>query len=287
MSADREAAGAGAGAAAGAAAPDLLICAGLDPSGGAGLIADVRVASLVGVRPVGVVTALTVQSTQGVQSSHPIDAEVLGAQLAALLSDVEVKAVKLGLLGAVDLARAISEGLHLTAAPVVWDPIAAPSLGSAGVAFDRDLFGQLLRELAPHLTLITPNAGELAVLVGRPIGGPDDLAAAARELAAKLGAAVLAKGGHAGSGGAAESSAESSAESIDVLVAGDLVERLVGPRVPGGEHVHGTGCALSTAIAAHLALGASLVEACRAAKALVAARIAAPVRPGRGAAAIV
>jgi hydroxymethylpyrimidine/phosphomethylpyrimidine kinase len=253
-----------------------LICAGLDPSGGAGLIADVRVAGLVGVRPVGVVTALTVQSTQGVQSSHPLDAEVIGAQLAALLSDVEVKAVKLGLLGAVDVARAIADGLHLTAAPVVWDPIAAPSLGPAGVSFDRDLFGQLLRALAPHLTLITPNAGELAALTGRPIAGPDELAAAARHLASQLGAAVLAKGGHAGG-----------AEAIDVLVSGELVEQLRGPRVPGGEHVHGTGCALSTAIAAHLALGASLVEACRAAKALVGARIAAPVRPGRGAAAIV
>ena len=258
-------------------APDILICAGLEPSGGAGLIADVRVASLVGVRPVGIVTALTIQNTQGVRSSHPLDADVIGAQIAALLSDVEVKAVKLGMLGAVDLAREIADGLSLTAAPVVWDPVGAPSLGD--VSFDRDMFGQMLRELAPHLTLITPNAGELAALTGRPITGPDDLAAAARELADKLGAAVLAKGGHAGAIG--------TIESVDVLVSGELVERLRGPRVPGGEHVHGTGCALSTAIASHLALGASLVEACRAAKALVAARIASPVRPGRGAAAIV
>jgi len=256
------------------AAPDVLICAGLDPSGGAGLIADVRVASLLGARPVGVVTALTVQSTQGVRSSHPLDAEVVGAQLAALLSDIEVKAVKLGMLGAVDLARAIAGGLHLTAAPVVWDPVGAPSLGD--VAFDRDGFEEMLRELAPHLTLITPNMNELAALTGRRIGDLDEVVAAARDLAARAGAAVLAKGGHAGG-----------PESIDVLVEGERVERLRGPRVASGEHVHGTGCALSTAIAAHLALGASLVEACRAAKELVAARIAAPVRPGRGASAIV
>jgi hydroxymethylpyrimidine/phosphomethylpyrimidine kinase len=279
-------AGAGAGAASASAAtataPDVLICAGLDPSGGAGLIADVRVAGMVGVRPVGVVTALTVQNTQGVQSAHPLDAEVVGAQIAALLSDVEVKGVKLGMLGAIDLARALADGLHLTAAPVVWDPVAGASLGA--VAFDRDLFGGMLRELSPHLTLITPNAGELAVLTGRPIAGPDDLAAAARYLAGQLGAAVLAKGGHTGGHASGH---EASAEVIDVLVSGELVEWLRGPRIAGGERVHGTGCALSTAIAAHLALGASLVEACRAAKALVAARIAAPVRPGRGAAAIV
>ena len=255
-------------------APDVLICAGLDPSGGAGLIADVRVASMVGARPVGVVTALTVQSTQGARSAHPLDAEVVGAQIAALLSDIEVKAVKLGMLGAVDLARAIADGLHLTAAPVVWDPIGAPSLGD--VAFDRERFAELLRALAPHLTLITPNADELAALAGRRIGDLDDLVAAARQLAAEIGAAVLAKGGHAGG-----------PEAVDVLVDRERVEQLRGPRVAGGEHVHGTGCALSTAIAAHLALGASLVEACRAAKELVGARIAAPVRPGRGAAAIV
>jgi hydroxymethylpyrimidine/phosphomethylpyrimidine kinase len=255
-------------------APDVLICAGLDPSGGAGLIADVRIASMLGARPVGVVTALTIQNTQGVRSAHPLDADVVGAQIATLLSDVEVKGVKLGMLGAVDIAREIADGLHLTAAPVVWDPISAPSLGD--VSFDRELFEQMLRQLAPHLTLITPNLGELEALTRQRIGGLADLVAAARQLADRLGVAVLAKGGHAGG-----------PESIDVLVDGARVEQLRGPRVVAGEHVHGTGCALSTAIAAHLALGAGLVEACRAAKELVGARIAAPVRPGRGAPAIV
>ena len=294
-------------------APDVLICAGLDPSGGAGLIADVRIASAVGVRPVGVVTALTVQSTQGVRSVHPAEAEVIGAQLADLLSDIEVRGVKLGMLGSLEVARAIADGLHLTAAPVVWDPVGAPSLGD--VAFDRDRFGELLRALGPHLTLITPNAGELAALAGRSIGDLDELAAAARELAGQLGVAVLAKGGHLGGAGALSPEglspgslspgslspgalspeglppgSLSSPESVDILAwgeRGERIEQLRGPRIAGGEHVHGTGCALSTAIAAHLALGAGLVDACRVAKALVAARIAAPVRPGRGASAIV
>src|SRR5262245_40673219 len=253
---------------------DLLICAGLDPSGGAGLIADVRVAAMLGARPVGVVTALTIQNTQGVRSSHPLDADVVGAQLATLLTDVEVHAVKLGMLGALDIAREIGDGLLLTAAPVVWDPISAPSLGN--VAFDRGLFEDQLAELAPHLTLITPNAHELAELAGRPIGDLADAIAAGRALAARCAAAVLVKGGHLRGD-----------EATDVLIDRELVETLRGARIVDGEHVHGTGCMMSTAIATHLALGASLVEACRAAKELVARRIAAPVRPGRGAAAVV
>jgi hydroxymethylpyrimidine/phosphomethylpyrimidine kinase len=259
-----------------AARTDLLICAGLDPSGGAGLIADVRVASMLGTRPVGVVTALTIQNTQGVRSSHPIDADVLGAQLATLLSDVEVRAVKLGMLGAIDIARELGDALHLTAAPVVWDPISAPTLGN--IAFDRGLFEEQLAELAPHLTLITPNAHELGELTGLPIRDLPTAIAAARALAARCEAAVLVKGGHL--------TADPS-EATDVLIDREVVETFRGPRIVDGEHVHGTGCMLSTAIAAHLALGANLVEACRAAKELVAARIAAPVRPGRGAAAVV
>lgn len=259
-----------------AAAPDVLICAGLDPSGGAGLIADVRVASMIGARPVGVVTALTIQNTQGVRSSHPLDADVVGAQLATLLSDIEVKAVKIGMLGAADIAREVADGLHLTAAPVIWDPVSAPSLGD--VSFDRGYFDEMLLALAPHLALITPNAHELAAMVKRPIQTLEDRVAAGQELASRAGTAVLVKGGHADA---------ESGEVIDVLIAGAVIERLRGPRVLGGERVHGTGCALATAIAAHLALGAGLVEACRSAKEFVAARLASPVRPGRGAAAIV
>jgi hydroxymethylpyrimidine/phosphomethylpyrimidine kinase len=259
-------------------APDILVCAGLDPSGGAGLIADVRVAALVGARPVGLVTALTVQDTRGARAVHPVDPEVLGAQVTALLADVEVRAVKLGLLGSAAVARALGAGLHLTAAPVVWDPISAPSLGDA--AFDRGFFADALRSLAPHLTLITPNARDLAALEGGDAAALeadlDARVAAARQLAERAAAAVLAKGGHG-----------AEAEAVDALVTATGVELLVGPRVPGGERVHGTGCALSTAIAAHLAAGMALVDACRAAKAFVAARIADPVRPGRGAAAIV
>ena len=154
-------------AAASESAPDVLICAGLDPSGGAGFLADARIVSLVGGRPVGVITALTVQSTLGMRSSHEIEREVLGEQLNALLTDIEVKAVKIGLLGSRDIALELGEQLALTAAPLVWDPIAGATLGAA-------LYGQALLEIAlkalgRHLTLITPNANELGLLTGTPV----------------------------------------------------------------------------------------------------------------------
>src|SRR4051812_22039291 len=92
-------------------APDLLICAGLDPSGGAGIIADVRIAAELGARPSGVVTALTVQNTTGVIDSQPCDPELVGHQLAFLLTDVEVRAVKIGMIGSTAIAKAIANAL--------------------------------------------------------------------------------------------------------------------------------------------------------------------------------
>lgn len=256
-------------------APNVLICAGLDPSGGAGLIADVRIASTVGVRPIGVVTALTVQSTLGVQDKRAVEGELIGAQLAALLGDIEVAAVKLGMLGSSEVIREVAYGLDLTAAPVVWDPVAAPSRGR--VDFDGALLEEAVAQLARHLTLITPNLGELALLTGSAVEHRAGVIAAAQRLAERTGAAVLVKGGHA------------TGDADDVLVADANAEPLVlpGARIPGGEDVHGTGCALSTAIAAYLARGLALADACREAKALVARHIATAVRPGRGAAAIV
>ena len=255
-------------------APDVLICAGLDPSGGAGLIADVRVVTALGCRPVGVVTALTVQNTTAVIDTEAMSAERVREQLEFLLSDVEVRAVKIGMIGSSPIAEGIAGALALTRAPVVWDPITHPSRGD--VRFVDSQFGLAVAALAPHVTVLTPNAGELAFMTGMAIGSLEDAALVGQALAARLGLAVLVKGGHLGGG-----------ESVDVLCHAGRVEELRGPRTPGGEHVHGTGCALSSAIAAHLARGLELIDACRAAKDFVAARIAAPVRPGRGAPAIV
>src|SRR5438132_13591713 len=136
-------------------APDVLVCAGLDPSGGAGLIADARVLAELGTRPVGVVTALTIQNTTGVVGCHACDPEVVGHQLAFLLTDVEVRAVKIGMIGSTAIAKAIAGALHLTNAPVVGDPILFPSRGDVPLA--DGLFGDAIGALRPHLTVITPN----------------------------------------------------------------------------------------------------------------------------------
>jgi hydroxymethylpyrimidine kinase/phosphomethylpyrimidine kinase len=253
--------------------PDVLICAGLDPSGGAGLIADIRVADELGCRPCGVVTALTVQNTTGVVGSHPCDPDVVGHELAFLMTDIEMRAIKIGMVGSSALARAIANALHLSAAPVVWDPVMYPTRG--GEPLNADPHDDAMTALRPHLTLVTPNKQELFLMTGLPTGTSTMAEAAARALAQKLDTAVLIKGGHfAGN------------ESIDILLHAGGREELRGPRLGRGEDVHGTGCALASAIAAHLAHGRELVEACTLAKEYVAKLIENPVHPGRGAAAV-
>lgn len=256
--------------------PDVLICAGLDPSGGAGLIADARVVGELGGRPVGVITALTVQNTTAVIDTEAMNAPVVREQLEFLLSDIEIHAVKIGMIGSSEIAKSIGAALALTNAPVVWDPVIAPSRGD--VPFIDSLFHHGVAALAPHVTVLTPNMQELAFLSGARIASLDDAVAAGRALANRLDTAVLVKGGHLDT---------ESEESVDALCRASGAELLRGPRVLRGEHVHGTGCALSSAIATHLARGCDLIEACRAAKAFVAARIAAPATPGRGAPAVV
>jgi hydroxymethylpyrimidine/phosphomethylpyrimidine kinase len=258
-----------------AESPTVLIIAGLDPSGGAGLIADVRVCELHGCRPIAVVTALTEQTTAGLRAVNPVDPAVVGEQLRAILADIEVAAVKIGMLGSVAMAEHVADALAMTAAPIVWDPVARASHGAAALT-DSEL-GGVAGVLGPSCTLITPNADEARAITGIAVASTGDAIAAAAILRDDRpdALAVLVKGGHWGDDAAA----------IDVLVAAAGVVELSGPRI-GGDSVHGTGCALSTAIACHLAHGRSLVSACRQAKDFVATRIATPVRPGRGRAAV-
>jgi hydroxymethylpyrimidine/phosphomethylpyrimidine kinase len=203
------------------------------------------------------------------RSCHELDADVVGAQLSTLLTDIEVRAAKLGIIGSGDVLRELGEQLDLTSAPVVWDPIMAPTQGE--VTFGTELFKLALSVLGRHLTLITPNSEELGYLVGADITNLAEAVEGAKVFAQIAKVAVLVKGGHLGTD-----------ESVDVLCHAGGVEYLKGPRLPR-QDVHGTGCALSSAIATHLALGVPLVEACRAAKQFVAERIAQAVSPGRGA----
>lgn len=285
------------------AIPDVLIVSGLDPSGGAGFLADARVISMLGGRPIGAISAMTVQNTEGLRSAHEIDLDVLGAQLNALLTDIEVKAIKIGMLVERDVLRVLDEAFALTNAPIVWDPIAAPTRGQ--VSYGREVLEEGLRVLAPHLTLITPNTRELAILSGTEVTTLVESVDAAKVLARISKVAVLVKGGHVATLAAAQraeivgakhetpgvagdgANIDDALESVDALCTpGGEVEYLRGRRI-ASDDVHGTGCALSSAIATYLALGHSLPAACRAAKEFVAKRIASPVSPGRGAPAVV
>ena len=263
--------------------PSLLVISGLDPSGGAGFIADVRVAEMLAVRAVGVVVALTEQSTTGVRACHPVAAEIIGAQLMALLSDVPVDAVKIGLIPDEGVARAIALALALTTAATVWDPVLQPT---AGPVFFRGDIARAVASLAPHVALITPNAKEAAALTGLPVDSRVQARGAAEALVERGFPAALVKGGHLPGHGA-------DADCIDVLAersaSGEIsLTELRGARLRlPPEGVHGTGCALSTAIACGLAAGVPLVDACRAAKAFVEAKLAQPVQPGRGVGALV
>ena len=253
-------------------ARNLLVVAGLDPSGGAGFLADARVAERHGLRPVGVITALTVQTTSDVHAVEPVAAELVGAQLTALLSDAEVVAGAIGMLGDEAVAVAVAEALRLTAAPLVWDPVLRASAGGA-VLYRGDPRGALA-VLRDHIALVTPNLAEAEALVGFEVRDVASMRRAARAIAGQ-GVACLVKGGHLAGQAAAGGI-------VDVLAAGDSLLEIEGARVPGGEDVHGTGGALATAIACQLARGADLATAARAGAGFVRERLAAPVRSGRG-----
>jgi len=246
----------------------MLIASGLDPSGGAGFIADVRAAELAGVRPIGVLTALTVQDTRGVRRAVAVDPELLGEQLAAVLSDVEVDAVKIGLVADAASATVVAGGLALTGAAVIWDPVVT---ATAGGSMTSDSLAAISEHLAAESTLVTPNLIEASELLGRAIERREQMDEAALELSERLGCAVLLKGGHL----AADE------PPADVVARSGTVRAIVFERIEGPP-VHGTGCFLSSAIAAELALGLELDAAIDAGRARLMARLAAPVVPGRG-----
>ena len=243
--------------------PSALAIAGSDPSGGAGLQADLRAFAAVGVAGWSAVSALTVQNTHGVQAVHPVPADQLRAQLAAVLADVAPGAVKIGMLGGAEQVAAVAEKLAGRGLTVVLDPVLAssggvPLLDAAG----REL---LLARLLPLCTLVTPNLDEAAALTGET-----DPARAARALLARGAGAVLIKGGHA------------PGAPVDQLYHADgTVETFAGERVVT-PHTHGTGCALSAAVAAHLTRGVDLPAAVAAAKALLTDGLRRPVVAGGG-----
>ena len=278
----------------------LLVIAGLDPSGGAGVVADVRLAEHQGVRALAVVTALTVQDTSGVRAVHSLPGELIADQLSALLSDIEVAAVKIGMLGTEEVARAVAAGLALTAAPVVWDPVWAPTSDGTTAREDggsiRLLTGSLAAVaelLARHVTVATPNVPEAAALCGFDVRTVADARRAAGAIADRMECAVVVKGGHLppppakpgatpAIGGGDDRAPRPVGSIVDVLCErGECVE-IDAPRVELVQPVHGTGCAFSTALACELAAGRAIEAAVRTAGQVVRARLSDPARFGRG-----
>ncbi|MGQ0721485.1 MAG: bifunctional hydroxymethylpyrimidine kinase/phosphomethylpyrimidine kinase [Candidatus Eiseniibacteriota bacterium] len=227
--------------------PLALTIAGSDPSGGAGLQADVATFAACGCRAAAVVTAITVQDGRRILAWEPVREALVRDQLRAVLGSPGPAAVKTGMLGTAAVVRIVAAELRASPAPLVCDPVMVSSSGHA--LLEVDAFDVLREELLPMCALITPNAQEAAVLAGVDVRNPDGAERAGRALLARGARAVLVKGGHF-----------ESERGTDVLVKPDSVRRMPAEWLGPGD-VHGTGCVLSAAITAYLARGVSLEEA--------------------------
>ncbi len=229
----------------------LLVIAGTDSSGGAGLTRDVAVATALGCAVTPVVTAVTAQTDDAIHDIHPIPSDVVRSQIEAAFEQGPPDAIKIGMLGMSDIAATLASALRDIDVPVVLDPVLKSTSGGVLTRKTR------IEPLLARSTLVTPNIPEAAALTNSSCAVEgDDIAAQAAKLRAMGAGAVLVKGGH-GEG----------AECIDHLFDPSGHFQLAARRLPVNRR--GTGCALSTAIACHLALGQDLPEACRRAKAYV------------------
>ncbi len=242
-----------------------LTIAGSDPSGGAGLQADLKTFHQHGVYGMSVVTLLTVQNTERVSRVVVQSAELVREQLAAVLSDIRPAAAKTGALGDHTVVEALAEQAAEFDFPLVIDPV---MISKHGARLIEDRAARVLVErLLPRAYLITPNLPEAAVLADRAVACEADMLRAAEAIAARGVPHVLIKGGHL------------SGQAIDLLWTEGRVERFVGIR-EDTPHTHGTGCVFSAAITARLARGEALLDAVRGAKQFIAAAIR--THPGLG-----
>ncbi|HMC52297.1 MAG TPA: bifunctional hydroxymethylpyrimidine kinase/phosphomethylpyrimidine kinase [Acidimicrobiales bacterium] len=266
----------------------VLTVAGTDSSGGAGVAADLRTFAACGVWGTVAVTAVTAQSSLGVQRVQNLDPDIVRAQVESVAGDIGVDAVKTGMLGTAAVAHAVAESLReLAVAPVVVDPVVLATSGDR--LLDPDAVAVLREELLPQAAVVTPNLAEALLLAGvdaREAGRLRDragIAALARAVLDLGPGAVLLTGGHLGDGDDGGGVGDDWGDgSPDCLVARDReVEWLEGERVDTAA-THGTGCVLSAALAARLALGDTLPRACRAAKDLVSRALRGAVTLGSG-----
>jgi hydroxymethylpyrimidine/phosphomethylpyrimidine kinase len=250
--------------------PIALTIAGSDSSGGAGIQADLKTFAAFGVYGASVITALTAQNTGGVFAVHDVPAQFVAAQLDAVLSDLQVAAIKIGMVSSRAVVEAIAAGLDRWrerdgARNVVLDPVIIASTGASLLALDAR--ETLKRLLIPRVRVVTPNLDEAAALLDARVARDEPTMREQGERLLALGPqAVLIKGGHGGG-----------VESVDLLIEKTAVTRVVAERI-ATRNTHGTGCTLASAIAAGLAKGQSLPAAVRSAKSYVTAALAAADR---------
>ena len=245
-----------------------LTIAGSDSSGGAGIQADIKGMTLNGVYAMSAVTALTAQNTTGVRAIQESTPEFLGQQIDAVFEDIRPDAVKVGMVSSSALIRVIAERLRrYDAKNVVVDPVMVSTSGSRLI--DEGAEATLREELLPLAALATPNVLEAEVLSGMSIKGPEDMERAARAIGEAHGCAVLCKGGH------------SVNDANDLLYEAGTFRWFEGRRIDN-PNTHGTGCTLSSAIAANLAKGFDLAESVRRAKEYLSGALASMLDLGSG-----
>jgi len=252
--------------------PRVLTIAGSDSGGGAGIQADLKTFAALGCFGTTAITALTAQNTLGVRSIHAVPAQILADQVDAVAEDIGIDAVKIGMLHSAETVRTVAAALRRHGlATVVLDPVMIATSGA--VLIDQEAIAVLVYELFPLATLVTPNLDEAALLVGRPLATEADMEGAARQLLEMGANAVLLKGGHLASDTVSDL----------LLSRGQAAHWMRAPRIVTA-NTHGTGCTLSSAIAAQLALGLGLVEAVEAGRGFIrgALEAGAGVRTGAG-----
>ena len=250
----------------------LLTIAGSDSGGGAGIQADLKTFSALGCFGMSAITALTAQNTCGVRAIHGVPPGMLTDQINAVVEDIGVDAVKIGMLHSPEIVLSVASAIDRHALPhVVLDPVMVATSGA--VLIDSPAIAALVHQLFGRAVVITPNLDEASLLVGRTLTNEQEMQVAAHELLAKGARAVLLKGGHLAG----------DVVSDLLQVAGAAPHWMRGPRIVTA-NTHGTGCTLSSAIAANLALGYSLVDAVEAARAFVRSALAAGanVKTGQG-----
>jgi hydroxymethylpyrimidine/phosphomethylpyrimidine kinase len=246
-----------------------LTIAGSDSSGGAGIQADLKTFQAHGVFGMSAVTAVTVQNTQKVYAIQEINPKIVHDQITCLFDDVEIHAVKIGMVSSIELIQAIAKALGSVKPPaVVLDPVMISKSGYR--LLKQDAQNALVRYLFPLAEVVTPNIYEAQALIGRKIDHIEDMKTAALDIL-KLGAKkVVVKGGHLGKG-----------QATDILYDGREFNTLQSHRVET-KNTHGTGCTFSSAIAANIALGKPFFEAVTLAKAYVTGAIEHAVSIGKG-----